>query len=305
MVSALSKVDTVVLSQIFGDGEKWLSFEIINPITKNVLDYQQKSIFIQTIIKVNETGKHIDDDRKLVKLLWEQIEKAGAEHQKSFVIKPMKAAVFNTNPKADEEKAETKKYLDNFYAEYDLKETDRIRKYIETWWKRYIEANSDTTFEEDELEVLIDRFVNGKVDLRLTDFEKYYGKNTVAWIKSIDKLGKTLNYLAIDPIRFLHDSIGHRSLSRLKTHLSVDQSKTEATFRTDFKEKIKWVQSLPKDDDLRKRFDRDFIRLNKHVELETFTIAEEGYTYFYDGYIKKQTGYFSFINQLFGVGKYK
>ena len=66
MVSALSKVDTVVLSQIFGDGEKWLSFEIINPITKNVLDYQQKSIFIQTIIKVNETGKHIDDDRKLV-----------------------------------------------------------------------------------------------------------------------------------------------------------------------------------------------------------------------------------------------
>lgn len=304
MIECLKKVDDVVLNQIFKDGENWLSFEIINPAIKNVIDYLNKSLYLHTILNVSESGKLIGDDRKLVKVLYEQIEKIGAEHQKAFTIKPLMNAVFEKNPKEESDKKYLTEYLNKVYAEYDLKETDRVKTYIENWWRRYINDNSSTTFVDDEIEVLVDRFVNNKVDVRLVDFQKYYGSEIVKWIKSVDEKSKQLNYLLFDPIRYIHDEISYRSLSRLKTHMSPDPKKTEEIFRKDFHEKIMWIKSLPKDDPKYIKFDEDFRRLNKHRSVTDLTICEEGFTFFVDGVLYKATGYFSFINQLFGVGRY-
>jgi hypothetical protein len=108
-----------------------------------------------------------------------------------------------------------------------------------------------------------------------------------------------------DPLRFIHDEIGHRSLTRLKTHISSDPERTAVVFRKDFDEKIKWIQSLDQDDPNHQRFDENFRRLAQHTDISKLKINEEGFTFFSEnGILYKITGYFSFINQLMGVGKF-
>jgi hypothetical protein len=90
----------------------------------------------------------------------------------------------------------------------------------------------------------------------------------------------------------------------LKTHLSTEPEQTIKQFKIDLKEKIKAVKELDKKDNNYKRFNDIFIKINKHRPIETLSVADEGYTFFISGKIYKVTGYFSHINQLFGIGKY-
>lgn len=305
MISCLSKIDHLLLKQIFQDGAGWLSFEIINPETKNVFDYGIKSLYLQSVMIVNENGIQMEENKDFVITLFDEIEKSGLEHQKNFVIRKMVKAVFNPNPNLQSDKEYVDKYFEEkIYQPYDVKETNTIKDFLYAWWKRYIIDNSPFEFADDDIEVLTDRFVSNNIKIRLVDFEKNYGKDVMEWIKKVDDNNKKINYISNEPIRFIYDEAGYRSINNLKTHLSSNPEKTIRIFKSDLKEKIQAVRKLNKDDKDYERFNEIFVKINKHRPIETLTVADEGYTFFINGKIFKVTGYFSHINQLFGIGKY-
>lgn len=305
IIDCLKSIDKILLKQIFQEGAGWLSFEIINPETKNVFDYGKKSLYLQSVMIVDEKGTQIEENKKFVPVLFEEIEKIGAEHQKHFVIRQMVKAIFNKNDNEQKDKEYIDKYFEEkIYKPYEMKETDSIKDFLNMWWRRYILDNTNFEFADDDIEVLKDRFIRNDIHIRLVDFEKNYGKEVSDWIKSVESNTKQLNYLSNEPIRFIYDEIGYRSINNLKTHLSSDPEKTLRVFKADLKEKIKAVKELKETDDNYIRFNDIFKKINSHRPIETLDIVDEGYCFFIDGKIYKVTGYFSHINQLFGIGKY-
>jgi hypothetical protein len=220
----------------------------------------------------------------------------------------MKKIKFDNNNSSDIDK--NIKYIQEYmkseiYDKFELNSENTIKDFFKKWWKRYIKKNSKYDFADDDIEVLYDRFVDNVVDIRLVDFEKNYGKDVSDWIKSIDKINKIVLYKSKQPLRYIYDEIGNRSINNLKTHLSPNIEKTKKEFQNDFSKKLKAFSDSELNSNDSERFGDTLSDLTNFTNIFDLSLCEEGYTFFIKNIIYKVTGYFGYINQLFGIGKYR
>ena len=85
---AFSNLSKKELDQIFGNGRKWLSLEIIYPKTANVIPYDRSMLIFHNVTEVNENGNIVKIDNSMAKSLYSILTSVNANVQKHFSINP-------------------------------------------------------------------------------------------------------------------------------------------------------------------------------------------------------------------------
>ena len=292
------------VKEMFGNGSKFMSVEIILPDSENVIPYDKNVLVFHGTIEYDKDGKPVTASQDDAKTFSDQILKVGQQKQKLFGLQGPKVITFNNKDIKKMEKKAKKfhREIDRLKDEFGLKDNDLVRDYYAKWWEREVKKELDQkglSADDDTMEGLVNRFAFDDKSMQLKDIgDPEIRKWTSEYQKT--KL-RDVKKVAQNPFEMVFLKVGATSLERIKDFLAsnnpgaIDQIKKE--LETAMKS-VKAEDVSDKAEKLRKEFDRlEQVGLDKLV-------PSEGIVFIYKGQPYKFTGTFAPLNQILGTFKF-
>lgn len=302
--SAIARLSPEQVQQMFGDGSKFMSLEIILPDTQNVIPYGKSVLVFHGSIEYDEDGNEIGRSTTDGKELADELTAVGAQQQKTFGISGPRTMAFSD--------AETEKYqqklqeystrLDRIAQEFGLDDTATLAEYRQLWWQREIEKEIDRlhlNLSNDEVDGLIRRWADG---------DKKFGVKHIIdddakkWFREYEKetLPATQKKM-IRPIETTFLQAGADTLRRVTNFLSANNPEATTQLKKDVLDAIKAIRDSDQPDKIAK-LQRELERLDA-IGMDN-VVPSEGVVFIYNGKPYKFTGTFAPINQITGTFKF-
>jgi len=297
--AAVKKLSPEQVNKMFGNGSKFMSLEIILPETQNVIPYGKNVLVMHGTIEYNKDGEQISRSTEDAKTFAKEVQKAGADKQKTFNIEGPKEIEFdNSNTKEYTQKA--KQYnseLDKTIKQFGLNDKSKLEDYKRAWWNKELD-NQSIKFSKQEKEGLIKRFADDDKTFGSKNFDDNKKKE---WFKNYEtnQLAKSQKKM-INPIEMVFLNSGAQVLKRVNNFLSND-TKSKNALKKDTLESIKGIKNS-KDPDKIAKLQKELQRLNA-IGMDN-VVPSEGVVFQYKGHPYKFTGAFAPINQINGTFKF-
>jgi hypothetical protein len=280
----------------FGEGNKFLSVEIIYPPTKNTVDYGDRAILqFHNIITYDEKGKKIDVDTNASEKLFKELSKGDKLKQKTFeIIGAQKLTPSNLSSSVPKYMKLVKK------IQGKLKDKDTIGDYFDVVWDRYITAKLGTISAKDRV-VLINRYSRGFASVTKTKYKKENEK-IYKFMDQTDSMKKELNKKFNADIEVLIFGLGAEVLKHAQGFLAANPQKTIQNLKSELDSTIKEIGKGKLSTELQVKMAHHMDVLNR---IGTDNIApSEGLVFKYKGKTMKLTGTFGLTHQLISLYKY-
>ena len=302
--AAVKKLTPDQRQQMFGDGSKFMSLEVILPDTQNVIPYGKSVLVMHGTIEYDEDGNEIGRSNTDGKEFADAVTAVGADKQKTFGISGPKTIAFSD--------AETEKYqqkaeeytarLDRAAAGFGLDENSTLAEYRRAWWEQEIQKEMERTgieLSEDEFNGLVDRWADGSKKFGVKDIAD---DETKKWFREFEKdsLAKMQKKM-INPIETTFLQAGTDSLRRVTNFLSVNNPEASAQLKNDVLTAIKAIRDS-NDPSAIGKLQRELERLES-IGMDN-VVPSEGVVFIYNGKPYKFTGQFAPINQITGTFKF-
>jgi hypothetical protein len=303
--AAVAKLSPEQRQQIFADGAKFMSLEIIFPDTQNVIPYGKSVLVMHGSIEYDEEGNEIgrapDDGRVLA----DAITAVGADRQKTFGIEGPRTITFS-DADADRNKERAEQYkgmVARAFDEFGLGDDATLQDYREAWWGREIdilEESSGLKFTEQEKAGLVRRWA-------------YYDKSAFG-VKNLDSPEKKEWFRAFEqnelkaaqkrlvrPIESAFLRTGVATLARITDFMSANNPEAATRLRQDVLDAIEAMRASD-DPDVMAKFQLEMERL-EDLGMDSI-VPSEGIVFSFGGKTYKFTGSFAPVNQLVGMLRY-
>ena len=302
--AAVKKLSPEQVQQMFGDGSKFMSLEVILPDTQNVIPYGKSVLVMHGSIEYDEEGNEIGRSTTDGKEFADAVTAVGAEKQKTYGISGPKTIAFSD--------AETEKYqqkaeeylarLDRMAQEFDLDDKSTLAEYRRAWWEReltqQIESNG-LDLSEKEFNGLIERWADGSKKFGVKDIEN---EETKKWFREFEKNDLArMQKIMIKPVETTFLQAGADSLRRVTNFLSSNNPEASAQLKRDVLEAIKAIRDSNQPDKIAK-LQKELERLES-IGMDS-VVPSEGVVFIYNGKPYKFTGQFAPINQITGTFKF-
>jgi len=314
--NAIKSIGSKKRYEIFEEGEVFMHLEIIDPKSKNVINYDVPTIIFHTAIKYDESGKPIKEYKDRAKFLFKLVKKVNADIQKKFTIK--EPVVINMPKHIDFEKKQ--KYflseINKIMKEYRLTDDDVVATYIHYKWLDFfkeLEKKGTVDFLSDEkdpqltfAERLLMRWeMENKSSYTLGEIKKDFAHDdkTLKWILDFDKKKyKVKAKEFINPIETLFLKIGSEVLKNISDFLAANPDTVVQDIRNEI---ISIQKQLEKTENLEllHKLKYEMARLNSIGGFDAI-VPSEGVVFQYKGKTYKLTGAFASVNQILGTIKY-
>ncbi len=302
--AAVQKLSPEQIQQMFGNGSKFMSLEVILPDTQNVIPYGKSVLVMHGSIEYDEDGNEIGRSTTDGKEFADAVTAVGADQQKTYGISGPKTIAFSD---ADTEKYQQKaeEYLarlDRMAQEFDLNDKSTLAEYRRAWWEReltqQIESNG-LDLSEREFDGLIERWADGSKKFGVKDIENDEVKK---WFREFEKneLAKKQKAM-IKPVETTFLQAGADSLRRVTNFLSSNNPEASVQLKRDVLDAIKAIRDSNQPDKIAK-LQKELERLES-IGMDS-VVPSEGVVFIYNGKPYKFTGQFAPINQITGTFKF-
>ena len=292
------------VKEMFGNGSKFMSVEIILPDSENVIPYDKNVLVFHGTIEYDQDGKPVASSQDDAKTFSDQILKVGQQKQKLFGLQGPKVITFN---KKDIKKMEKKakkfhRDIDRLKDEFGLKDNDLVRDYYSKWWEREVKKELDQkglTADDDTMEGLVNRFAFDDKTMQLKDI----GDPEIRkWTSEYQKTRlRDVKKVAQNPFEMVFLKVGATSLERISDFLASNNPGAIDQIKKELETAMKSVKAEDVSDQaekLRKEFDR-----LQQVGIDKL-VPSEGIVFIYKGQPYKFTGTFAPLNQILGTFKF-
>ena len=289
------------LLQIFENGKNWINFEVMYPEVKNVIDYGRKMVVVHELLDVDDVDSQVKKPVKYKKMLFDKLEEI-----KSNVMSP-----FYTKIKIDENYVQKSKFyihkLYEFAYSMGMEDDATLKEWINEFWNRklsYMELKYNHKLNEDCRYRLISRLTFDVKSYKLTEIRKDVGFEPL--YQEIYRLDRGSNIIikeAIKPLETLFLKLGVDVLENMETFITVDQTKTINTIRSDVSKKILEITESNNESDINKMRSL-LLKIESIGGLEKIS-PTEGIVFEWNNKQYKLTGMFAPVNQLLGINRYK
>ncbi len=308
--AAVRKLTPQEKEEIFDNGKKFISLEILYPGTANVIPYGAAQLRLHHVKTYDENGNVVAEDQEPVKRLQAAIETQKAENQKTYQIRTTDPATIKPDQDYQAKRDEFVSELNAIKDKFSLSEDDKLSLYFYNWWKDYIKQNAKNyryKIPGNVLELLINRwaFTDKSTSIKaiLQQVESEDFKN---WIRQFEATElKTQKGIAGRPIESLFLKLGARVLKNIENLVSANPDKSVASMKKSLKDaiiQIKQAASSPGYADSETALAFLKRELNRLKELGGYEaiVPTEGLVFTYNGKLYKLTGAFAPINQILG-----
>ena len=314
--SAIESLSEEQQNEIFGNGKNYLSFEIIYPPTKNVVDYGDRCLIqFHGIAIYNDKWEKESEDKEAAKKLYDMLAEKDALKQKTFELTGP-AILHIKNAKSGEASlAQVLKKL--AVVQGDLPDQTSVSKYAKVRYVKYIKniAKASSLQLNDKpkfVDALADRLSSvsnkptSKADvLAIAKKEKLDPKSdeVKAFIKKLDETSAEANQQVIKPLENVVIYAGLRLMKNLVGYISTNPSATAKKMAEEVSQAIDELSSKQEhlDPSELARFKKNLAKLD---EFQRQTSSAEGIVFVYKGKVYKMTGSFGACNGLLGILKY-
>jgi hypothetical protein len=302
--AAMAKLSPEEIEEVFGDGRRVMSTEIIYPDTQNVIPYDK------TVLVFHGTLEHDDDGEKVGvqntqagKIVSDAVTTANAQKQRTFGISGPRTVAISDAVTEELQTVYTKlaERMERLRDTYGLKSNATLRDYLEEWWEEQltqIESQQGFKFTNSERQGLIARWV---------DNDKKFGVKNLSddkkqWFRTFEKEElKPLLKQSTRPFEQVFLTAGVYSLKRVVEFLSANNPAMTEQLKKEFIETIQAVRDTGSADRLQK-LEYELVRL-KELGVDK-VVPTEGLIFTYNGKPYKLTGAFAPVNQIMGTLKY-
>lgn len=316
MSKALSSIDEDKLNEIFQNGQNFMSFEIIYPPTKNVVDYGDRCLLaLHGIMKYDEKLNPVGKDTEAANELFDLLKKNDALKQDTFEISGPAKLRLKDSKTGEECLAELTKDLSTIADGLGWNSTvadyakERYVKYIVN---RAMEVDFPVNSNSDFVNELADRLsnVSGRRPTKqdLSTFAKREGIDTKSqeykdFVTELDNTLDDVNSVIIRPLENLIIKAGLMLMKNLVGYVTADPSKSAQILANELESAITDIEG--DDNGLTpekiKRFNKNIEKLNQYQNEVT---GVEGIVFNYKGNVYKMTSTFGAVNQILGLMRY-
>ena len=292
------------VKEMFGNGSKFMSVEIILPDSTNVIPYDKNVLIFHGTIEYDRDGKPVSSSQDDAKTFSDQLLKVGQQKQKLFGLQGPKVITFNNKDIKKMEK-KTKKFhreIDRLRDEFGLKDSDLVRDYYAKWWEREIKKELEQkglTADDDTMEGLVNRFAFDDKTVQLKDIGD---REIRKWVSEYQKTRlRDVKKVAQNPFEMVFLKVGATSLERISDFLASNNPGAIDQIKKELETAMKSVKAEDVSDQaekLRKEFDR-----LQQVGIDKL-VPSEGIVFIYKGQPYKFTGTFAPLNQILGTFKF-
>jgi phosphopantetheine adenylyltransferase len=304
LYAAVSKLKPQQVKQMFGNGSKFMSLEIILPDTTNVIPYGKSVLVMHGTIEYDKEGNEVGRSTEDAQSFADAVQKVGANKQKTFGIEGPKTIAFSD---ADEKEyiQKVKQYSDiltSVQKQFGLNDKSKLEDYRRKWWENEInkqEKELGIKFSTSQKKGLIKRWADGDKSFGVKNLEQ---SEQQQWFRDFEekKLQSTQKQM-IKPIETVFLNAGAQSLKRVTNFLAANNPGAANNLRKETLQSIKGIKDS-KDVDKIAKLQIELERLN-NIGMDNI-VPSEGVVFQYNGKPYKFTGAFAPINQIQGTFKF-
>lgn len=308
---ALSEVRNDKLQEMFENGRKWMSLEVIYPAAKNVMDYGNSFIVFHGVIEHDKNGNAVDFKKDAAYRLAELVEKVDQKVQEEFeIVSPPEVDL--PNIQLEDLRSELIGEVEDYMAEYGMSNDNKVMDWHEEWWEEFIREKAeeyDYDIPEHVVAGLIKRWAwgnkSGEDGYGLRTFKSQVeDEDFKSWADAFDKNDYKEQFKEnIKPIEETFLRLGTEVLKRIETVLAVDPEHTEEDIKQQLQDVRQELDGAPADESSVQTLQQQMNRLKNAGGIDDIAPIE-GLVFRYDDKVYKLTGQFASINQIIGIMKY-
>lgn len=301
--NAISMLRQSDRQNIFEEGKKFMSVEIIYPSAQNIIPYGMSMLVFHGTNEYDKEGNIISQDKKSAKVLANIIAEINEDVQDTFYIRGPLDLNLKPLPNLSQKKSYYTKRLNTIMKKFNLKSNNKLEDYIHAQWKKYISDNF-SDFSENLKEQLFNRWCLGdKTSVNMHKLKSITTDEELEQIKNFEKKEiNTIHKQVRIEFEYLFLELGTDILSNITDFLSVIPDKATKMIINDIQKVIREVKSS-KDASSIQKLEAELLRLEKSGGLQR-VVPSEGITFVYKDKLYKYTGLFASINQITGILKY-
>lgn len=308
--SALSHCDKGELEEMFRNGERFMSLEVICPEAEQTIPYGSSMIIFHGWKEYDINGNEISEDKVSAFTIAKLIGDAGQSQQKRFLIRGPQE--YDVKPFENHEER-YKDYIDriNKIMSMNAAYTDEttVRDFILSETKEFLYR---------EIPELKDVEWNDNINIdtvsaNITDIDKSVRFNVIknflkpyaGIVDKIDKMPKNEKFrnIVLRPIISVFMDLGLDTCRNIKKFLTVNPEEAAVKLRQKYIDAIKDIKENGEEEGIAYLEDQ-LSKLTDPSALENM-IPTEGITFLYKNKLYKLTGYFQTLNNICGYFKYK
>ena len=307
--NALSHCDQQKLKDMFRDGERFMSLEVICPETENIIPYDQSMLVFHGWKEYDIDGNEIQEDKESAKELDKLIKEVNKQQQRRFLIRGPQE-LKNIKPFLNHEE-KYKNYIDRITEimskRPEYTDDTTIRDYLLT---------ETTEFLYNEIPELKDvewgKITMDNVAANVSGLNKSIRLNSiVSFLKPYEGVGEKVSVIQknkkfrntiLKPIISLFMDLGLDTCRNMRMFLALNPSDASVRLRNKYLNSIKEIKETGTDENIA-YMENQLASLADPSVLENI-IPTEGITFIYKNKIYKLTGYFQVLNNICNVLKY-
>lgn len=306
--ASLGKLPKSTQEEIFGNGERWVNFEVISHKNPNVINYDKDVIIFHDIKIVDKNGNVVSSASKDAQKLFSIFSSAERDGKVNMQIQPPKIvkAEKDLNKNFAGDKSKLLSDLNRVMSKQGMKNSNTLGDYLTVIWKKEIEKLEDkhtVTIKEPVKKKMLNRLVFGDKSYRLTQLP--HDVQDAAFVddfKKMDKEAAAKNKIHLQPIENVVLKFGVLLLKNIDTFIAASPNKSVEKLRSDINKKIAQISSSKNVEDVAKMTSL----LQKIDAIGGFDnlVPTEGIVFRYKNKLYKLTGLFAPVNQLMGIGRF-
>jgi len=312
--AAINKLTPEQKQDFFGNGTKFVNFEILYPETANVVPYGATQLRLHNITEYDPAGNVVNTDTDKVHQLEGAIRQVEAQNQKTYEIRVTDPVTINKSADYKKQKEELVGMLTALRTKFNLNRTDKISIYLQAWWKQYLTNTAKQYKYEipaDVMQQLINRwaFSNKDVNIKVIR-DGIQNEDFKNWVMSFDgKESINQKKICVRPIEILFLRLGVYVLKNISQLVAINPNDSVRQIKADLDDAISRIKASAaspemKDDGAALAFlKRELTRL-KDIGGFKAIVPLEGIVFKYNGRLYKLTGAFAPINQILGYLKF-
>jgi hypothetical protein len=302
-IGALSEKDK---NDLFANGKKFASVEVITPITQNVIPYGQNILVFHGTKEFDASGEAIDEDKSEGGKLGKLIKDANAAAQEMFFVRGPQDIKTLPFPNTEKRAGYYNQKLDAIITSANLKPTSTLGDYVGEMGKNIlleITAADKIEIPVQFLGNLVKRLFFEDKSYTVAQIKKDLGPMTSQWFFDIEKTkGKELRKQVINPVEILFLELGAEFMKNVTAFLTVNPTEAAIKMRDEIETAINTIKTTGGEENV-KKLEMELKRIVSAGGIENI-VPSEGVTFVYNGKLYKYTGLFAPINQIKGMLTY-
>lgn len=306
--NALSKVPSEELNEMFGNGKKFASVEVIYPATKNVIPYNLSMLVFHGIIEYNDEGQPIaGGDAESGIILGNLIKNVNSDVQNTFTIRGPNKLLLSKVKNLPQKRKQFMTMIDQLQGSFG--DQTKIIEYHKNWWTNFIREKADSfgyAISPETLDLLVKRWAEFDKSVSIKNILKQISNEEFKnFVNSFDKQSHEQQYKNnIRPFEEIFLKLGVEVLKNAAGYMAASPDEAAKQIANDVLIQAKSIKSKGATSEQLSKLKTELERLKVIGGLKKI-VGSEGLTFYYNDKIYKLTGLFAPVNQILGLLKYQ